>query len=340
MAALTGLLLASLAGSGTAFAQNVIGGGLGGSRPTQGVGPLVAPSVGGSFGGDLGGTAPNAAYGSPSDVISSIEVVGNQRVEPATVLSYLTIAAGDQFDPAKIDASLKALFATGLFADVSLRRDGSVLVANVLENPIINRIAFEGNANVSDSQIEKEVQLRPRVIYTRAKVQADVQRVVEVYRRAGRFAATVEPKIIQLAQNRVDLVYEINEGPTTGIRRINFIGNKKFSDSTLREAIATRETRWWRFLSTSDNYDPDRLAYDRELVRRYYLTRGYADFRVVSAVAELSPDREDFFITFSVDEGDAYTVSTSTVESKITDLRPETLSGILRTQPGDVYNAE
>ncbi len=340
-AALAGVVLVSFIGSGSAFAQNVIGGALGGSRPSQGVGPLVAPSLGGSsFGGESAGVAPSAAYGSPSDVISSIEVVGNQRVEPATVISYMTIAPGDKFDPAKIDASLKALFATGLFADVSLRRDGSLLVANVLENPIINRVAFEGNDHVSDSQIEKEVQLKARVIYTRAKVQSDVQRVVEVYRRAGRFAATVEPKVIQLAQNRVDLVFEINEGPTTGIRRINFIGNKKFSDSTLRDAIATRETRWWRFLSSSDNYDPDRLAYDRELVRRYYLTRGYADFRVVSAVAELSPDREDFFITFSLDEGEPYTFSSSTVESKIADLHPEGLSEIVRTQPGDVYNAE
>jgi outer membrane protein insertion porin family len=318
--------------TGPANAQSTLGGALGPRPQAPTAGPLAAPSFGtGAVGGN---------YGSPSDAIGDIEVVGNQRVEPATVRSYMTVAPGDRFEPEKIDASLKALFATGLFADVTLRREGNVLVVSVVENPIINRIAFEGNSHVSDTQIEKEVQLKPRVIYTRSKVQSDVQRIIEVYRRAGRFAATVDPKIIQLPQNRVDLVFEINEGPTTGIRRINFIGNKHFSDSTLRDAIATRETRWWRFLTSSDNYDPDRLTYDRELLRRHYLTRGYADFRVVSAVAELTPDREDFFITFTVDEGELYNVSDSKVESKIADLHPEALDENLRTKPGDVYNAE
>lgn len=214
---------------------------------------------------------------------------------------------------------MKALFNTGLFADVAIGRKGDVLTVRVVENPIINRIAFEGNRAISDESLEAEVQLRPRVVYTRTRVQNDVQRVLQLYRRSGRFAAAVEPKVIQLSQNRVDLVFEVQEGPLTGIRRIRFIGNKVFSDTRLQRQIMTKETRWYRFLSSDDNYDPDRLTFDRELLRRYYLSRGYADFRVVSAVAELTSDRDAFFVTFTLDEGEVYEFgkSTSTARFRI-----------------------
>src|SRR5687767_7610913 len=166
--------------------------------------------------------------------ISDIRVEGTQRIEPTTVRSYIVVKPGDPFDPNRIDQSLKALFSTGLFADVTLRREGNALIINVVENPIINRISFEGNQRIEDTDLEKEVQLRPRVVYTRTRVQNDVQRILELYRRSGRFAATVEPKIIQLDQNRVDLVFEVDEGPRTGVRKITFIGNEKFSDGRLR----------------------------------------------------------------------------------------------------------
>ena len=199
--------------------------------------------------------------------IRDIQVEGTQRIEPSTVRSYLTVQPGEPFDAAKIDESLKSLFGTGLFADVQLRRQGDVLVVAVQENPIINRIAFEGNRRIETEQLEKEIQLRPRVVYTRTRVQSDVQRMLDIYRRQGRFAATVEPKIIKLDQNRVDLVFEINEGERTGVRAINFVGNEHFSAGTLRENIQTRETAWWRFLTSEDSYDPDRVNYDRELLR-------------------------------------------------------------------------
>jgi outer membrane protein insertion porin family len=272
--------------------------------------------------------------------ISDIRVEGTQRIEPTTVRSYLVVKQGDPFNPQRIDDSLKALFATGLFADVNLRREGNTLVVNVVENPIINRIAFEGNKRIEDADLEKEVQLRPRVVYTRTRVQNDVQRLLEVYRRSGRFAATVEPKVIQLDQNRVDLVFEIDEGARTGVRRINFVGNEMFSDSKLREEIQTRESRWYRFLTTDDTYDPDRLTLDRDKLRRFYLSRGYADFRVVSAVAELTPDREGFFITFTVEEGERYKFGKIGVETELRDLNPESLRDRLTTATGDWYNAE
>ncbi|MBV8166401.1 MAG: outer membrane protein assembly factor BamA, partial [Alphaproteobacteria bacterium] len=256
--------------------------------------------------GVIGGAAPAHAQGPIAARIQQIRIEGSQRIEPDTVRSYLTLKVGDNFDSLEIDKSLKTLFATGLFADVTIGRQGGDLVVRVVENPIINRIQFEGNRKLEDKSLLDEVQLRPRVVYTRTKVQNDVKRILDLYRRNGRFAATVEPKVIQLPQNRVDLVFEISEGPRTGISRITFIGNKNFSDGTLRSAIQTVETRWYRFLTSDDSYDPDRVTYDRELLRRFYLKNGYADFRVLSAVAELAPDQGSFYLTFTIEEGERY----------------------------------
>ena len=271
--------------------------------------------------------------------ISDIRIEGLQRIEPETIRSYLLVQKGDSWDPERIDGSLKALFATGLFADVKLDRQGNTLVINVVENPIINRIAFEGNSKLSDKDLNSEIQLRPRVVYTRTRVQNDVKRILDLYRRHERFAATVEPQVIQLSENRVDLVFEINEGPTTGVRSINFVGNKEFGDSTLRGVIDTKESRWYRFLSNTDTYDPDRITYDRELLRKFYLSEGYADFRVVSAIAELTPDRDGFVVTFTVDEGERYHFGKVDVEIKIKDLPKEAVLPLLKVQSGDWYDA-
>jgi outer membrane protein insertion porin family len=273
-------------------------------------------------------------------VVQQIRVDGTQRIDPETVQSYLLIKPGDEADADRLDRSLKALFATGLFADVTLRQEGGTLIVRVVENPIINRIAFEGNRRINEEQLLAEVQLRPRVVYTRTKVQNDVKRVLDLYRRSGRFAATVEPKVIQLPQNRVDLVFEINEGQITGVQRINFVGNQQFSDGRLREVVQTRESRWWRILSTDDTYDPDRLSFDRELLRKFYLANGYADFRVVSAVAELAPDREGFYITFTIEEGDRYKFRTVDVVSRLRDLNVDDLRRRVTTEAGGWYDAD
>ena len=272
--------------------------------------------------------------------IQNIIVEGTQRIDPDTVKSYLLIQKGDSFDPARIDRSLKSLFATGLFADVTLRQQSDTLVVNVVENPVINRIAFEGNVKLETSELETEVSFRPRVIYTRTKVQNDVKRILNIYRRSGRFAATVEPKVIQLPQNRVDLVFEINEGDLTAIRSIRFVGNRKFSDGRLRSVIQTKETIWWRFFSSDDKYDPDRLTFDRELLRRFYLTDGFADFRVISAVAELTPDRKDFFITFTVDEGARYRFGIVEIDNRLRDLKVEDIAEAVEIEEGDWYAIE
>ncbi len=273
-------------------------------------------------------------------VVTEIRIEGNQRIEADTVRSYMQIAVGDRADADRVDKSLKALFATGLFADVSIQQSGGVINVKVVENPIINRIAFEGNRHVKDDTLQAEVQLKPRVVYTRSRVQSDVQRIIQVYRRGGRFAATVEPKVIQLPQNRVDLVFEINEGDLTEIARIRFIGNQKYSDSRLREAIATRETRWYRFLSSDDTYDPDRLTLDREQLRRFYLAHGFADFRVISAVAELTPAQDAFFITFTLEEGEEYKFGKIAVTSEIKDIDASKLVALVSTKQGEIYDAE
>jgi outer membrane protein insertion porin family len=275
-----------------------------------------------------------------AQIVERIDVVGNQRVEDATVTSYIPIAPGTFVSDGDIDRALKALFATGLFSDVTVRREGASLVVNVIENPVINRLAFEGNRKIRTEVLEAEVQLRPRIVFTRARVQNDVQRILQVYRRSGRFAATVEPKVIQLEQNRVDLVFEVNEGPVTNIQRINFIGNQIFSDRKLRGVVATKETRFYRFLTSNDTYDPDRITFDRELLRRFYLSEGYADFRVVSVNADLSPDREGFYVTIAMEEGQRFRIGEVSVDSTVRDLNSEQLAGVVEIQPGDIYNAD
>ncbi|MBS8272940.1 outer membrane protein assembly factor BamA [Thalassospira tepidiphila] len=290
----------------------------------------------------LGGTAPlivPVAVHAQSGIIRDIEVEGNNRIESATVNAYLTVAPGDSYDIQKINSSLKALFSTGLFADVSFSFNQGILRVNVVENPIINRIAFEGNQRLDDETLGAELQLRPRVVYTRTKVQADVQRVLELYRRSGRFAATVEPKVIQLDQNRVDLAFEIDEGDATGIRKINFVGNKAFDDGELSDVIRTTESAWWKILTADDNYDPDRVTFDRELLRRFYLAAGYADFQVLSSVAELTPDRSDFFVTYTVSEGQRYQFGEINVVSQIDKIDPETLMPLIEIESGEWYNA-
>lgn len=282
-------------------------------------------------------TTPTGTIGGP---ISEIRIEGSQRIAPETVRAYLTIQPGEAAEADQLDKSLKALFGTGLFADVAIRQEGATLVVRVVENPIVNRIAFEGNRKLKDENLVQELSLKPRTVFTRAKVQADVKRLQDIYRRTGRFAATIEPKTIQLPQNRVDLVFEINEGQVTGVERINFVGNKTYADGTLREQIQTRESRWFRFLSTDDVYDPDRLSYDRELLRKYYLSNGYADFRVVSAVAELSPDREGFYVTFTLEEGERYKFGDIEVSSQLRDLKQEDLESRLKVAKGKWYNAD
>jgi outer membrane protein insertion porin family len=291
-----------------------------------------------------GPARPPAAAAAPrppaGDVVRAIEVRGNQRIEPDTVRSYMLLQPGDPFDAERLDRSLKALFATGLFRDVDVARDGARIIVTVAENALVNRVVFEGNRKVSDDVLEREVQLRPRSVFTPQAAQADRQRILELYARRGRFAAVVEPKLIQREQNRVDVVFEIEEGETALVARINFVGNQSFSDGRLREVIATREQAWYRLLSSSDQFDPERLAFDRELLRRFYLRQGYADAQVTSATAELAPDRTGFFLTFTVDEGPRYRMGEVAIVSTLRGFDPAAFRRYLELETGDWFDGD
>src|SRR6516165_964216 len=215
--------------------------------------------------------------------VNSIVVQGNQRVESETIRSYFRPGPGGRLDAFTIDEGVKALYSTGLFRDVRPVIQGGRLIITVVENPVINRIAFEGNKKVKDEQLKSEIQSKERGTLSRPIVQADVARLVDVYRRSGRFDISVVPKVIELPNNRVDLVFEINEGRKTGVKVIQFIGNRYYSAYRLKEEVKTSETGLLAFLQTGDIYDPDRIEADRELLRRFYLKHGFIDVRVISA---------------------------------------------------------
>ena len=275
------------------------------------------------------------------DTVRTIAVAGAQRLEPQTILSYIRLRPGDTYTQAVGDQVLKDLYATELFSNVSVRNDAGNVVISITENPVINRIILEGNERIKNDKIVPEIRLAPRQIFTRSKVRADVARIIELYKRQGRFAATVEPQMVQLSQNRVDIVFEIDEGPKSKVRQINIIGNEQFSDGELKGEMVTKETGGLlAFLSSNTSYDPDRLAFDQQNLRTFYLTEGYADFRVVSAVAELTPDKEDFIITYVVEEGERYKFGDVNVDSQLRDFDGDAMAQRLSMKTGDFYNAK
>jgi len=280
------------------------------------------------------------AVGQQSGVIQRIIVRGNERIEQSTILSYLPIQPGETLDAAKADLALKTLFRTDLFADVKVELQGADMVVTVVENPIINKVVFEGNSGLKEDKLRDEVTVRPRGIFTRAKVQQDVQRIIELYRRSGRISAQVTPKIVELPQKRVDLIFEINEGPKSGVLRVNFLGNKEFSDNDLRDVVVTEQTTWYKFFATNANYDPDRLEYDKEQLRKHYRNRGFYDFRVVSAIAELAPDKNGFVITYTLDEGREYKFGKISVETELQKLDKNVLQQLVPIRSGEIYQDE
>ena len=296
-------------------------------------GPPAAPSV-----APPASSAAPAPRGEQSGVIGRVQVKGNQRIDPETILSYLPIGVGDRVDSARIDEALKALFRTDLFSDLKIDLQGSDLIVQVVENPIINQVLFEGNSNLKNDKLQDEIQIRPRGVFTKARVEEDVGRIVELYRRSGRISATVTPKIVQLPQRRVDLVFEINEGPKSGILRVNFLGNVQFSDDALRNVVVTKESAWYKFFQSNDNYDPDRIEYDREQLRKFYRNRGFYDFRMISSVAELQPSQNGFALTYALNEGRQYRFGKMTVKAELKKLNGDILRQILPIKEGQLYS--
>ncbi len=295
---------------------------------------LIAVLSGLPGGGELIGVSQAQAQ-----TIRQITVEGNRRVDAETVRSYLSLQPGQSYSAFAANESLKTLFETGLFSDVDLNMRGNTLVVTVVENPIVNLVSFEGNKKIKDEVLLSEIESQPRSVLTRAKIEGDVQRILQLYRASGRFGARVDPKIIDLPDNRANLVFEINENDKTSVVGINFIGNKAYGDRKLRDVINTSERNWLSWFKTSDVYDPQRIEADQELLRRFYLNNGYADFRVISAVAELDRERNAFYITFTLDEGEKYDFGVVDVQSYVRDVDPETLRNVITTNSGATYSA-
>ncbi len=289
------------------------------------LGPVAAPQL-------LTGVAQAAT-------ISNVVVEGSQRVEDETVAAYLQVGPGDAFDPVKIDESIKALFESGLFSDVSITQRGSTLVVRLVENPLISVVNFEGNSELDDDTLSKEVEVRERMIFTKARAQNDTRRILSLYQRQGFYNVRVAPKLIRLADNRVNLVFEITEGDETVVRNIAFEGNQSFNDYDLRGVVATKEYSWWRFFSKSSTYDPDRVEFDKELLRRHYLKNGFADVQVLSADPRLSVDGTSFTIEFRVQEGPRYSVADVAVNVGDANLDADGLTRVIKTGVGDTYDA-
>lgn len=271
-------------------------------------------------------------------MIKEIVVEGNHRIESDTILSYMKIHKGSLASQSDIDNDVKAVFNTKLFTDVHIERFGSTLRVRVVENPSIYRISFEGNKKITDKILETEVQLKPRQLLTKDKIQFEVRRILEMYKHKGYFAAKVSPKIIKQPQNRVDIIFEIEEGVIAKIRSIRFVGNKRYSSDRLKSIIATTESAWWKFFSTSDVYDPNKLDMDSENLRKFYRGNGYTDFKVLSATAELVPEQDAFIITFTVEEGDRYRFGDITVDSSFTKLPVEMFQKVLQAKKGEWYS--
>jgi len=272
--------------------------------------------------------------------VNSIAVEGNRRVESDTIRSYFKPGPNGALDPGRIDDGLKALIETGLFQDVKINRAGGRIVVTVIENPVIGRIAFEGNKKVKDEQLSAEIQSKPRGTLSRPMVQSDAQRITEIYRHSGRYDVSVTPEIIEQPNNRVDLVFTIVEGAKTGVKSIEFVGNVAYSSYRLKDIIKTHESNLLSFLGGNDVYDPDRVEADRDLIRRFYLKHGFADVQVVAALTEYDPERKGFLVTFKIEEGQQYRVGSVDFQSSITTLDGNSLRSFSRVSVGALYNVE
>ena len=300
---------------------------------------LVAAVYGGAIlGAAIGSVAlPGTAVAQSA---SSIVVQGNRRVDAETIRSYFRASPGQRLDAVAIDEAWKALMGTGLFEDVKISPSGGRVVVTVIEAPVINRIQFEGNRQVKDEQLAQEIQSKPRGAFSRQLVRADVQRVIDIYRASGRYDVRVDPKVIELPNGRVDLVFEVTEGRKTTVKRINFVGNRFYSAGKLSDVIKTTKTSILTFFKSTDNYDGDRVEADKDLLRRFYLKNGFADIRIVSAVSEFDPAQNGFVVTFVIDEGERYRFGIVDIQSNVRDVNPAALRSFIRTSAGSIYDAE
>nr|WP_237442424.1 outer membrane protein assembly factor BamA [Saccharibacter sp. 17.LH.SD] len=271
-------------------------------------------------------------------MIQQIIVKGNSRIETSTVLSYMVVQPGDSFNKEGLNRSLKTLYATGLFRDVTLQREGSTLLVHLTENPVVNRIVFEGNHALKDNDLLKELNLRPRAVFSAQTIAADRQKILNLYAARARYGATVTPQIIRLSHNRIDVIFNINESHQTLVKKITFIGNHSFSEAALENVVSSKEEAWYRFFSSADEYNPERVRYDAELLRRFYLHNGFVDFRMIDATGELSPDHKTFYITFTFNEGPRYRLGKLDVRSNVRHVTPQMMKRHIEVYKNQYYD--
>ncbi len=266
-------------------------------------------------------------------------IEGAQRVERETIISYLQFGPNEAVTSEKIDASIKSLFQTGLFSDVSITRRGGAIVIRVVENPMISTVNFEGNSEIDDDTLKKEVEVHESQIYTKARVQSDTRRILALYQAKGFYNVRVSPKLIRLSDNRVNIAFEIAENGKTEVTQINFTGNSSISSDRLTGAMVTKQKTWWNPLLRNSTYDADRLQYDKELIRRYYLKNGFADVQVTNAEAHLREDGGSFVLNFTIEEGPRYSIADVAVNVGSANLDANGLRRVVKTGVGDVYDA-
>jgi len=279
------------------------------------------------------------AFQTQAETLKSMKIQGTRRIEDATITNYTGMKIGQNVTAGDLDRATKTLFATGLFSNVDIKMNNGIATVKVEENPIVHEVFFEGNKALEDDVLKTEIQMKPRSVYTKTKVQKDADRLLSVYKRNGRFAATIEPKIIKKDQNRVDVIFEIDEGGKAFVRDINFVGNNAFSESILESKMMTQEKAWYRFLSSTDTYDSERFKYDQELLRRFYLEHGYLDFKITDAMSELTPDKEGFILTIKMDEGEPYRIAKQDLQVSLPDYKNELkLEKYLEQDDGDILD--
>ena len=288
-------------------------------------------------------TVPHDAFAQTTNetvTVSEIAISGNSRVSDSTISAYLPVRVGDAISEDSLDNAIDSLFATKLFNDVTINIEGTRISIAVVENPIVNRVNIEGNDVLDDERLLAELDIQPRRVFTRKVAVDATQKLLEIYRLSGRYAAEITPQVIRLDNNRVDLIFEVDEGPLIKVTSISFIGNETFSDFALRQVISSRQVRWWAFLSSVDKYDESRLDYDARLLRQFYLGRGYANIQIKRAQGGLLADRSGFALTFEIDEGKRYKLRDVNFTSQITDIDVSKFRDDIPLEKGDWYNVK
>jgi outer membrane protein insertion porin family len=277
---------------------------------------------------------------SPGGTIAAIDVTGNRRIETDTITAYMVAQVGQPFDQQSIDQSVKTLYATGLFQTVQITRSGNTLDVYVVENPTVTQVFFAGNKAVADKDAQAAVGLKPNSVYTPQQAEAARGALLAAYAAKGYYNAQVSVSVIKLSDNRVNVVFNCVDGTVPKLSRILFTGNQHFSQGTLREVVSSRQNAWWRFLSGATSYSADRVQYDEYLLHKFYLHKGYADMQIISANANLSPDRKSFYLTYAISEGPRYKVKSLTVVSGIRTLSDQELRGLVPLSAGDWFDGD